>query len=71
MAKLLSITQVAQMLGVSERTIYRLMEQGELHPFKMGKSWRFDESDIDGYINRLREASSKKEPKDKGESDAA
>jgi len=56
----LSITDVAQQLGVSERTIYRLMEQQRLHPFKMGKAWRFDQSDVDDYIKVLREESAKK-----------
>jgi len=57
----LSLTQVAQMLGVSERTVYRLMEQKRLHPFKMGKSWKFDQSDVDSYIQSLREASKEAE----------
>lgn len=52
----LSLTQVAQLLGVSERTIYRLMDKKELHPFKMGKSWKFEQADIDAYIQRLRDA---------------
>jgi excisionase family DNA binding protein len=60
MSKLLSITEIAQSLGVSERTVYRLMIQGELHPFKMGKSWRFDQSDLDAYIARKREESAMK-----------
>ncbi|HTD20531.1 MAG TPA: helix-turn-helix domain-containing protein [Ktedonobacteraceae bacterium] len=60
MSKLLSITDVAQSLGVSERTVYRLMDQDELHPFKMGKYWKFDQSDVEAYLTRLRESSAKK-----------
>ena len=59
MAETLSLTQTAQRLGVSERTVYRLMEQGELHPFKMGKYWRFDAPDVEAYVTRSREASAK------------
>ena len=55
MANLLSMKQVTQQLGVSERTVYRLMEEGRLHPFKMGKSWKFEQSDIDAYIQALRQ----------------
>lgn len=51
---LLSLKQVAQTLGVSERTIHRLIEDEKLHPFKMGKSWRFEQSDLDAYINSLK-----------------
>lgn len=60
MAELLSLTQAAQQLGVSERTVYRLMESGELHPFKMGKFWKFDQSDIDEYISRQRQTSARR-----------
>ncbi len=57
---LLSLRQVAQLLSMSERTVYRLMDDGELHPFKMGKSWKFEQSDIDSYIERLRQTARKK-----------
>jgi excisionase family DNA binding protein len=67
----LTLTQVAQILGVSERTIYRLMEKKELHPFKMGKSWKFDQADIDAYIQRLRETSEEKSEEVKPEEPAA
>ena len=63
----LTLTQVAQMLGVSERTVYRLMEQKRLHPFKMGKSWKFDQSDVDNYIQSLREAVKETEEENTGE----
>lgn len=72
----LSLTQVAQILGVSERTIYRLMSKKDLHPFKMGKSWRFEQADIDAYIQRLRDVAneerSRQQPvEDPGEGQAA
>jgi hypothetical protein len=35
------------------------MEQNRLHPFKMGKSWKFDQSDVDSYIQALRDEASK------------
>jgi excisionase family DNA binding protein len=57
MADLLGMKQVTQQLQISQRTVYRLMEEDELHPFKMGKAWRFEQSDIDAYIDRLRKAS--------------
>jgi excisionase family DNA binding protein len=57
---LLSLREVANMLGISERTVYRLMEDGELHPFKMGKSWKFEQSDIEEYLDRLRKTATKK-----------
>jgi excisionase family DNA binding protein len=69
MADLLSMKQVTQQLGISERTVYRLMEEDELHPFKMGKSWRFEQSDIDAYIERLRQASQVRRGRPRGASE--
>jgi excisionase family DNA binding protein len=51
----LTLKQVKEQLNVSERTVFRLMDEEELHPFKMGKSWRFDQEDIDAYIAKLRQ----------------
>ncbi len=65
---LLSLRQVAQQLGISERTVYRLMDEEQLHPFKMGKSWRFEQSDIDAYIERLRQETEVKRGRKKGSS---
>jgi excisionase family DNA binding protein len=58
--------QVTQQLGISERTVYRLMDEEELHPFKMGKSWRFEQSDIDAYIERLRQETEVKRGRKRG-----
>jgi len=66
MADLLSMKQVTARLGISERTVYRLMEEGELTPFKMGKSWRFEQSDVDAYIERLRQESAVKRGRPRG-----
>ena len=48
--KLLDVKQVREMLGVSERTIFRLLKTGELTAFKAGREWRFEEQDITTYI---------------------
>lgn len=66
MADLLNMKQVTRQLGISERTVYRLMEEEELHPFKMGKAWRFEQADIDAYIERLRQDSAVKRGRKRG-----
>jgi excisionase family DNA binding protein len=45
--KLLTIDELAKFIRVSTRTIYRMMDEGEL-PFaiKLKGSWRFKESDV-------------------------
>ncbi len=53
--KALTLKEVARRLDVSERTITRLAESGELAGYKVGKrSWRFEPADVEDYINRQR-----------------
>jgi putative molybdopterin biosynthesis protein len=47
---LLTIKDVMTRLQVSRATIYRLIERGELKPFKIGRSLRFDEQDLNSFI---------------------
>jgi len=55
MAKIINLEQVSKLLGVSERTVVRLVENKELVGFKVGRSWKFDEADIDAYIQKQKE----------------
>lgn len=51
MDKLLILDELAKAFRVSTRTIYRMMEDGEL-PFaiKIKGSWRFRESDVHAWL---------------------
>lgn len=51
METLLTIDELAQFIRVSTRTIYRMLDDGEL-PFaiKLKGSWRFRESDVQGWL---------------------
>ncbi len=53
---LLTIKDVMTRLQVSRATIYRLIERGELKPFKIGRSLRFDEQDLDAFIDKKKDA---------------
>ena len=46
----LTIKELAKYLNVTERTIYNLLERGELPGFKVGANWRFRREDIDKWI---------------------
>ncbi len=46
----LTLKDVAELLKLSEKTIYRLAQQGEIPAFKVGGSWRFRASDIDKWV---------------------
>ena len=57
----MSVPQVAKLLQLSERTVYRLAQAGSLPAFKVGGSWRFRRRDIDRWAERqIREAGGKR-----------
>ena len=53
--RLLRVSEVASMLGISPRKIWRMKNTGELpEPIKLGNSTRWRHSDIVEFINRER-----------------
>jgi excisionase family DNA binding protein len=64
MGKLLNIKEAQERLGISESTMFRLLKRQELKGFKVGRVWKFEESDITEFIQRQREksAQSSEEP---------
>jgi PTS system nitrogen regulatory IIA component len=48
---LLTLKQVADHLQLSERTLYRLLQRGELPGRKIGGQWRFRLSEIDYWLD--------------------
>jgi excisionase family DNA binding protein len=50
MEEVLTVKQVAEYFHVTEKTIYKLSQSGELPGFKVGGSWRFKRSDIEKWI---------------------
>jgi excisionase family DNA binding protein len=52
---LLTLRDVAHLLNVSERTVFRLIEQGEITGIQIGgegkgRRWRFEPAMIDAYL---------------------
>lgn len=39
-------------LGVGENTIYKLLNSGELGAFRIGKTWKIPQKEIDKYIDK-------------------
>jgi len=62
--KLLNIKEVEEALGVSESTIFRLMKSRKLQGFKVGREWRFQEKDINEFIQRQREEAERNTPEE-------
>jgi excisionase family DNA binding protein len=54
--RLLGSLQVADRLGISDRTVRERAALGELPGFKIGKLWKFDGAEIELLIERLRKA---------------
>ncbi len=57
MAKdIITIKEVAKFLKVTERTLYRLVQEGKVPAFKVGGSWRFELADIEAWIAEQKKA---------------
>jgi len=52
MKRLLTVSQVADFLGVSEEIIYALVRKGELPSVTTGSTIRIKESDLEAYLDR-------------------
>jgi PTS system nitrogen regulatory IIA component len=48
----LNLKQVAEHLGVSEKTIYRLISKGEIPVVKVGKQWRFNRLELENWLKK-------------------
>ena len=57
----MTVQEVAKYLNVDPKTVYRLVNRGELPGFKVGGSWRFQKDDLDDWIARQKEAAANKE----------
>lgn len=52
MEKMLTVAEVAEFLRVSERTIYNLLEAGDLRGVRIGRSWRIPREALEEIIQR-------------------
>ena len=48
----LMVSDVARRLNVRANTMRRLIQDGELIGFKVGRQWRVEERDLNAYIRR-------------------
>jgi len=49
--KLLRPEEVAELLGVSRRTIVRWLKEGRLKGVRVGRLWRVREEDLDAFLS--------------------
>ena len=50
--KVFSMKEAAELLRISERTLQRLLDKGEIHAARVGTQWRFTSLDIDVYLRK-------------------
>ncbi len=50
--EIMTISQVAKYLQISEITTYRLVQEGKIPAFKVGRSWRIKREDINEFIEK-------------------
>ena len=53
---LLTLRQTAELLGLSERTVWTLQKREGLRSVKIGKSLRFDPADIRAWIDARKQS---------------
>ena len=47
---LLTVGEVAQLMRVSNMTVYRLIKSGQLSAIRVGKNYRIRNADVDRYL---------------------
>lgn len=52
----MTVRDVAAFLNVDEKTIYRLVQKGDLPGFKVSGSWRFQRADLEIWIAEKKKA---------------
>ena len=50
----LSTKEASERLGLTLRTLYRLIDEGQLAAYKFGRVIRLKEADVDAFINGAR-----------------
>lgn len=44
--------EVAEILRVSDTTVFRILYEGQLGAMKVGRQWRISQNELDSYIKR-------------------
>ncbi|ADC51670.1 DNA binding domain-containing protein [Alkalihalophilus pseudofirmus OF4] len=52
--EIMTVTQVAEYLQLSEVSTYKLVQEGKIPAFKIGRHWRVKKEDLNEFIERLK-----------------
>lgn len=56
--EIMTVSQVAKYLQISEMTTYKLVQNGSMPGFKIGRHWRVKKADLEVYIEKLKNGES-------------
>jgi len=62
----LTIEELSKFLSIKKSTLYRIVENGELPHFKIGRLLRFRSSELDGWLESHKQEYGKGEKKGRG-----
>jgi excisionase family DNA binding protein len=48
--KVYTVEEVAEMMKVHPRTVYRMLDQGKIKGFKFGAAWRITQAEVDAMM---------------------
>ena len=54
MPRLIDVDELAEYLRLKKQTIYNWLHQGKIGGIKVGGVWRFDQKEIDAWLNSRR-----------------
>jgi excisionase family DNA binding protein len=52
LSPLLSMNEMAHLLGISRKTLYALIRRGDLVPIRVGERLRFEPAEVRSYLER-------------------
>jgi excisionase family DNA binding protein len=50
----LGTPEAAERLGITQRTLYRLIDEGQISAYKMGRVFRVKEADLEAFLEQSR-----------------
>lgn len=62
--KIYTATETCELLKISQRTLYRYVNDGSINAFRAGRQYRFTEDDIKDFIEARRGARVRRSKKD-------
>lgn len=50
--EIMKFEEVMEYLNIGKNTLYRLLNNGEINSFKIGKVWKIPKKSVEDYVNK-------------------